>query len=478
MTRSPSGDDRDTAELQRFGYAQQLLREMGGFSSFALSFSVISILTGCFTLYGHGLRFGGPRVMGLGWPLVSAMTLLVAASLAELASAFPTAGALYHWSSLLGGRGAGFVTAWMNLLGQVAITAGIDFGLAQFAVDLRGGGSRGLTLGVYLAVLISHGIFNHVGVRWVARLNGFSAVYHLVGTALLVGALLWFGLHHGTLQPPSFFFRRFTSEPYPYFYGFLVGLLQAQWTFTGYDASAHVTEETRDPRRVAPWGMVLSVGVSGVVGYALLYAVTASIGDLERTAAAENPFLSILRGALPTGWAFALLAMGLGAMWFCGLASVTSNSRMLFAFARDGGLPGSRWLATVSPRFQSPAFAIWVSCGAAFLIALGASTYALMGALSTSALYTSYGLPIAFGLWARWRGRWTEKGPWNLGRASRFVALGALAWIAVILILFSLPPNFLSAVALLCTGLALAAYWWLHARRHFRGPPVGKLTRL
>src|SRR5437868_9930761 len=92
--------DRDAQELSRLGYAQQLLRDMGGFSNFALSFSIISVLTGAVTLYGHGLKFGGPLVMSVGWPLVAVMTLAVAASLAQLASAYPTAGALYHWSAI------------------------------------------------------------------------------------------------------------------------------------------------------------------------------------------------------------------------------------------------------------------------------------------------------------------------------------------------------------------------------------------
>jgi len=124
--------DRDAEQLQKLGYAQQLLRDMGGFANFALSFSIISVLTGAVTLYGHGLKFGGPIQMFLGWPLVTLFTLAIAASLAELASAYPTAGALYHWSALLGGRGAGFFTAWLNTIGQFAITAGIDYGLAEF----------------------------------------------------------------------------------------------------------------------------------------------------------------------------------------------------------------------------------------------------------------------------------------------------------------------------------------------------------
>src|SRR5437879_10906593 len=180
--------ERDAQELRAVGYAQQCLRDMGGLSNFALSFSIISILTGAVTLYGHGLKFGGPLVMSVGWPLVAVLTLLVAASLAQLASAYPTAGALYHWAAILGGRGAGFFTAWLNCIGQFAITAGIDYGLAQFVVALLGLPQQ-RTLAVYAAVLVSHAIMNHLGVRLVARLNDLSAWVHLAGVAVLGVAL-------------------------------------------------------------------------------------------------------------------------------------------------------------------------------------------------------------------------------------------------------------------------------------------------
>src|SRR5204863_4455261 len=141
------------------------------FSNFALSFSIISVLTGAVTLYGHGLKYGGPLVMSVGWPLVAVMTLAVAASLAQLASAYPTAGALYHWSALLGGRGWGFLTAWLNTIGQFAITAGIDYGLAEFLAAMLGWTGRPRTLALCAFILTSHAALNHLGVRLVARLN-------------------------------------------------------------------------------------------------------------------------------------------------------------------------------------------------------------------------------------------------------------------------------------------------------------------
>src|SRR5438270_3398437 len=183
--------DRDAEELRKLGYAQQLLRDMGGFANFALSFSIISILTGAITLYGYGLKMGGPMEMALGWPLVSLLTLPVAASLAQLASSYPTAGALYHWASILGGRGAGFFTAWLNCIGQFAITAGIDYGLSQFVVALLGLPLQ-RTVVVYAAVLVSHAVMNHLGVRLVARLNDLSAWVHIAGVAVLVIGLVAF----------------------------------------------------------------------------------------------------------------------------------------------------------------------------------------------------------------------------------------------------------------------------------------------
>lgn len=450
--------DRDAEQLRKLGYAQQLLRDMGGFANFALSFSIISVLTGAVTLYGHGLRHGGPRQMLVGWPLVALLTLFIAASLAELASAFPTAGALYHWSALLGGKAAGWTTAWLNLIGQFAITAGIDYGLSEFLAAMLGLSGRRPALLLCAAILFTHAVLNHLGVRLVARLNDLSAFVHLGGVAILVGALWLFAPH----QPAAFLMSRAGSSS-----DFLVGLLLACWTFTGYDASAHVSEETHDPSRNAPWGMVLAVAVSGVAGYAMLLAVTLSIGDLPGAVAADNPFIFVLRGALGARLGNALVSVAMVAMWFCGLSSVTSNSRMLFAFARDGGLPFSGPLARVSTRFRSPHLAVWTSAAMAMLIALWADAYSAMVALSTLALYASYGLPILF---AR-RSGVRLQGPWTLGRWSGAVNAVALAWVAFCMVLFVLPPNQLAGFTFAGCALALFLYWRLYMHSRFRGPP-------
>src|SRR2546422_1596250 len=136
----------DARELGALGYAQELFRTMGGFSNFAISFSIISILTGAVTLYGVGLAKGGPAEMAFGWPLVALFTLAVTASMAELSSAFPTSGGMYHWAVMLGGPGWGWFTAWINIAGLVATIAGVDYGCAQFVTPLVGLSSRTRTV--------------------------------------------------------------------------------------------------------------------------------------------------------------------------------------------------------------------------------------------------------------------------------------------------------------------------------------------
>lgn len=493
---SQAASDRET--LHRFGYAQQLLRDMGGFSNFAISFSIISILTGAVTLYGTGLNAGGPVVMGIGWPLVTLFVLFVASSMAELASAIPTSGAVYHWSSLLGGPAWGWLTAWLNLIGLVAAIAGIDYGCAQFMAPLLGMPDTPRSYMIVFAVLLfTHAILNHAGIRAVARLNDFSALYHIGGVLLVVGALAFFA---PAKQPVSYLFTRtFTTLHRPYWYAFLVGLLQAQWTYTGYDASAHTIEETKDARVRAPWGIYLSVAISGIAGYLMLAFVTLAIKDLPAIAAAQNPFIAIFDAALPgkSGHFFSHFVLWVVtlAQWFCGLACVTATSRMIFAFSRDKGMPFSPVWAHVSRRFRTPAAAVWLASVLAFLLPcliagmvawhpgflktlVGADNlsfdklYPAVTGISTIGLYLSYGFPLLLKQIALRRGIWDSRadGPWSLGRWSVPVNTIALLWIAFITVLFILPPNDLTGYIFGVTLAALLVYYWAGVRGRFRGP--------
>lgn len=464
----------DARELRALGYAQELFRSIGGFSNFALSFSIISILTGAVTLYQYGLMMGGPAQMAVGWPLVAVFTMAVALSLAELASAVPTAGAMYHWASRLGGKTWGWFTAWFNIAGQLAAIAGIDYGAALFVTPLLGLPPASI-LAVYACILLSHALINHFGIRLVARLNDLSVTVHIVGVASIIGALVLFA----PKQPVEFFFARITSntEGWPYWWAFVVGLLQAQWTFTGYDASASVSEETVDPRRAVPWGIVMAVAVSAVVGYLLLAALTLSIQDLPLVLGATDAsgnhvpaVIAILSQALGSRAGTLATALAAMAMWFCGLSAVTWSSRTIYAFARDGGLPASGVWRRVSQRHGTPAPAVWLSIVVAFLATVSSGTYAAVTSISVIGLYFSYIIPVYLA-WRR-RGSGTEagQGPWHLGRFGASINVIAIAWVIFITVILSVPDNMRAGKTMAVLIILLGA-WWLAAERHrFKGP--------
>ena len=471
-----AGDSADARELSALGYAQELFRTMGGFSNFAISFSIISILTGAVTLYSHGLVMGGPAEMTFGWPLVSVFTLSVALSMAELASAMPTSGAMYHWASRLGGIGWGWFTAWFNILGQLAALAGIDYGCALFVTPLLGLSPTPCTvLLVYAAVLLSHAAINHVGIRLVARLNDFSVVVHVIGVIAIVGSVWLFA----PKQPIAFLTARVTSntQGWPYWWAFVVGLLQAQWTFTGYDASASVSEETIDPRHRAPWGIVMAVVVSSAVGYLLLIALTLAITDIASVVTARDAagndvpaVIAILSRALGERAGALTSALAAVAMWFCGLSAVTWTSRVIYAFARDGGMPGSTVLKRVSAAHLTPAPAIWLSVAVAFAATISAGTYAVVTSISVIGLYIAYIAPVYLAWRTRGSAAEPRRGPWHLGRFGALINLVAMIWVAFITIILAIPDNMRAGKTMVGVMLALAAWYVAIERRRFCGP--------
>ncbi|MGC5324369.1 amino acid permease [Brevibacillus sp. SYSU BS000544] len=478
----------DKQYLHQFGYAQELLRDMGGFSNFAISFSIISILTGAVSLYGHGLLYGGSGMMGFGWTIVALFVLLIAASMAELSSAIPTAGALYHWAAILGSKRWGWYTAWINLIGQIGIVAGIDYSFALFADPLLAStlgyeSTLTTTLIVFSITLLLHGILNHIGIRIVAILNDFSAWYHIGVVAVVVASLAFFS--KDSLQPVEYLFQvgqTFSEKPYAL--AFLIGLLQAQWTFTGYDASAHTIEETVNPRVRAPWGIFSSVAFSFVFGFIMLAFVTLSIRDAGAAASAPNAFIYVISEALGGTFGSAVLWLVTIAMFFCGLSSVTSFSRMMYAFSRDNGMPLSRHWAEISRKYRTPAKAIWLVVILSFALALfdyimktvnpdtAYTTIAFLTAVSVVGLYVAYGIPIYLKLRAQANGLFQDKhlGPWNLGNWSKPINILSLIWIVFICIIMVIPPNEIAAYALIGMFVLLLIMDFGYYKNHFEGP--------
>jgi amino acid permease (GABA permease) len=489
------GVSSDVERLHQMGYAQELRRRMSGFSNFAISFTIISILSGCLTLYGFGMNTGGPIIMNIGWPFIGVMVTLVALAMAEVCSSFPTAGGLYYWAAKLGGKHGpawSWFTGWFNLLGQIGITAGIDFGGAFFMSALFNlvfgyPLDPPHIIGVYAAILIAHGLLNTFGIRLVALLNDISVWWHLLGVLIIVGILYIVPTHHQSL---SFVFTNFQNNTGITFAGapiyvFLIGLLLAQYTFTGYDASAHLTEETHAADVSGPRGIVMSVVVSLFAGWVLLIGVTAAIQNYAKEATAVVPPAQIFADAVGHGLAIFLMVIVVGAQFYCGMSSVTSNSRMIYAFSRDGAVPGSKFWHKVNKRSRTPTNSIWLAVVGAFILGLpylySPVAYAAVTSIAVIGLYIAYGIPILLRLL---QGERFQRGPWHLGRWSKPVGWTAVIWIGFIAILFVLPQaapinittfNY-ALVAVLVVLIGTGVWWLLSARHWFKGPRVQGTT--
>jgi amino acid permease (GABA permease) len=490
---NPAGPiDADVRKLHELGYAQELRRRMGGFSNFAVSFTIISILSGCMTLYGFGMVTGGPVDLTWGWIFVGIMTIVVGLGMAEICSSYPTAGGLYYWSAKVAktnGAAWSWFTGWFNLLGQVAVTAGIDFGFALFFtafLNITTGWStapHSHVIYVYAGILVIHALLNTFGVRVVALLSDISVWWHVIGVLVIVGVLAIVPVHHASA---SFVFTKFINQTgwHSTFYVFMLGLLMAQYTFTGYDASAHMTEETHNASMAGPKGIVNSIVVSLIAGFVLLVGVTWAIPNLAGynaavTSATGVPPAQIFLNALGNHGAEFLLVIILMAQAFCGMASITANSRMIYAFSRDGAVPGHRFWHRINVRTRTPTNSIWFAAVFAFVLGLpylwNNTAYAAVTSIATIGLYISYVIPTYL---RRRRGDEFQRGPWHLGRWSPFIGWVGVGWVVIITILFMLPT--VSPVTRLtfnytpvAVGVVVAfagIYWLVSARKWFTGP--------
>jgi amino acid permease (GABA permease) len=482
--------DSDSALLATLGYRQELHRRLSGFSNFAISFSIISVLAGCLTSYSIAMNNGGPAAITLGWLLVGGMVTLVALAMAEVCSVYPTAGGLYWWAFALAKRNkaawAWFV-GWFNFLGQVAVTAAIDYGAALTTtafLNLLFGlpVTKVSTFAVFLTIIVLHGLLNTFGVDIVKILSDVSAWWHLVGVAIIVVVLAVVPDRHYDLRDVFLQTANATglSGTGAVAFAFLLGLLMAQYTFTGYDASAHVSEETHDAQLAAPRGIVSSVVVSLFAGFALLFAVTWAIQDYDqaRTSPTGFPPAQIFIDAAGQKLGLFLLFICVVAQFFCGMASVTANSRMAYAFSRDGALPGSRLWKKVNPRTGTPTNSIWLCVVCSIVLVLPAlwntTAYLAATAISVIGLYVAYAAPV----FLRLRNPDFVPGPWNLGRWSKLIGWAAVVWVGAICVLFVLPGaypitpiNFNYTIVAVIVVLGGASLWWVLSARHwFTGP--------
>lgn len=488
---------QDIKVLHDMGYAQELDRRMSKFSNFAISFSIICILSGGINSLAQATSGAGGAAIGIGWPLGCAISGVFALAMAQISSAYPTAGGLYHWGSILGNRFTGWLTAWFNLLGLVTVLGAINVGTYYFffgAFGPRFGMEDTLTVRVICVgvITIVQALINHFGIRLTAKLTDFSGYLIFVTAIALTIVCL-------AAAPSYDIARLFTFSNYSGDAGagvwpqvsewwvFLLGLLLPIYTITGYDASAHTSEETLKAAHSVPRGMVSSVIWASVFGYVMLCAFVLMIPNMDDAAKQGwNVFFWAMDAQVnPIVKDILYLAIFVS-QFLCGLATVTSLSRMMFAFSRDGGLPASKALAKISPAFRTPVAAIWsgsilsvlfVWFTSAVTIA-GASAYSIVVSCTVIFLFFSFVIPIALGLIAYGSKKWPKMGPWNMGRGLySLVAVLSVISMILIFVIGIQPPNDWALYITVGFVVVTAIIWIAFESRRFQGPPIGDQIR-
>ncbi|HUB73244.1 MAG TPA: amino acid permease [Solirubrobacteraceae bacterium] len=503
----------DEQRLAELGYKQELRRGWSGFSNFAISFSIISVLAGCFTTYGQALKNGGPIAISIAWPAISVLILMVAFSMSELASAMPTAGGIYYWASKLGGAGWGWFTGWFNLIGLVAVVASVDYVCASFLMNLLGlydvhfifnfaKAAAGenvhytahVNFALFAVLLAFHGSVNVFRSHLVSIFNGISVWWHVLGVAVIVVILIAVPSHHASF---SYVFGHranisgFGGHMY-WFYVLPLGFLLTMYTITGYDASAHVSEETHGSEHSSPKGVWRSVFYSAVIGWIVLLAITFAIPRSHEAAVYEAgfPALAIFETALSSAAAKAVILISTVGQIFCGMACVTSASRMTFAFSRDGAVPGHNLWRRLGKN-RTPTWAVLFVCLFALIVTIPAYfpnhigtpvAFLAVTSISVIGLYIAYTIPV----FLRWRmGEAFKAGPWTLGGKYKWMNPIAFTWVGICVIIFCLPfaPagvffkhgfewSAVNYAPIVTIGVMAAVTIWflLSAKKTFKGP--------
>ena len=499
----------DEQRLAELGYNQELERSWSSFTNFAISFSIISILAGCFTSFGNAWFYGGPVAISWGWPIVSAFILIIGLCMAEIVSAYPTAGGIYYWAAKMGGPAWGWFTGWFNLIGLIGVVASVDYACAQFlsiTISLFDADWNALELKrvfiIYLCLLTAHTVLNVFPAHILSIWNNTSAYWHIVGPAVIVLILIFGPDAHQSFSwvftertNASGFFDDTTTGAGWWFYVLPFGaLLLTQYTITGFDSCAHLSEETKEASMGAAKGVWKSIFYSAIGGWILLLCFLFAATNVE--AINELPYGFAVVGVFSTSLGLGLfkivMIISTIGQFFCAGSGMTSASRMTYAFSRDHAIPGWQLWSKVTKSHapRNATIFIAICCAVVALPALigNASNtpiaFFALTAVTVIGLYIAYAIPIFLRLRM---GSSFEPGPWTLGNKYKWMAPIALIEVAIACIFFCAPfgpagipgdadfkwdNGYVQYAPLLVGAVILfAGVWWLvSARKWFKGP--------
>ncbi|MCJ1378935.1 hypothetical protein MMC17_002034 [Xylographa soralifera] len=489
--------DADEEVLVALGYKQEFKRDFSLLSTFSVSFSVLGLLPSIASTLSYNLAYSGPAGSVWGWVVAGVLIQFVALSMAEICSSMPTAGGLYYASAVLAPEGWGplcsWITGWSNFLGQATGPCSVNYALSSMiltAAEIANPDYTAQTFHVYLlllALLIFEGLLTMNSTKFIGRLNVAGTVANIIALVIFV---IWMPV--GSINTPKTNSNEFVwteiinGTEWPSGFAFMMGFLSVIWTMSGYDAPFHLSEECSNANIASPRAIVLTAQLGLYLGWAVILVIAYTVQNIPDVVDGQygQPMGSLCLQVLGPKAGLALFSLNIIAQFFVGQGCTVASSRVVYAYSRDGALPGSRWLKKVNHRTHTPVNAVWfvLTLGALLGLLMFASPVAIGAVFSIGAIaqYVAFTLPIALKLFVV--GDKFRPGPWHLGRFSKPVGLVACGYVLLMVPVLCFPAvkgadlNTLNMnyTCLIYGGvMSLALLWYaVDARKWFKGPKI------
>ncbi|KAL1988920.1 hypothetical protein VTN96DRAFT_6909 [Rasamsonia emersonii] len=482
------------AALEKMGYKSELPRNLSMLSVLGLSFAIMAAPFGLSTTLYITLTDGQSVTVIWGWVLVTLISIAIAASLAEICAVYPTAGGVYYWSAMLSTKRwaplMSFIDGWLTLVGNWTVTLSINFSGGQLILSAISLWNEDFvpnawqTILMFWAVMLVCALVNIFLSRYLDLINKVCIYWTAASVVIILVTLLAMA---DDRRSGAFVFGHYdaSASGWPTGWAFFVGLLQAAYTLTGYGMVAAMCEEVQNPHLEVPKAIVLSVVAAGITGLLYLIPILFTLPPVELLLQVANGQPIGLLFKTVTGSAsggFGLLFLILGIMLFAGIGALTAASRCTYAFARDGAIPGFRLWRKVNKQLDVPVNAVILSTLVDCLLGLiyfgSTAAFNSFTGVATICLSTSYGLPILI-LVVR-RRKAVRHSSFSLGRFGYAINLTTIAWICLAVALFCMPVSLpvtaseMNYASVVFAGFAVVSIVWyfVYARREFRGPPV------
>ena len=467
----------EDARLESLGYTPQLNRVLGLFSNFAVAFTYLSPMVGIYSLFVYGLGFGGPAYIWLTFIPLAGM-LFVALVFGELASHYPVAGALFQYSKFSVGPRYGWFVGWFYGFALLITVAAVDTGVVGYITALTHNWfgwnlnplGHGTILVITLILLAIQTTGNTIGARVLADIAKFGVYVEILGTLGIALVLGIHGFHHGL----GFLFSSQGAQHHATnafganFHGSwlaagLIAVLAPVYIFYGFESAGDIAEETKDAGRQIPKAMRHALVWGGIASFILTAGLLLATQKHDPVGAAVAGGIPGILAQLPSWMQDILLLLVIFAFFSCGSSIQGAGSRLVFSYARDGGLPASGWLSRVNPRFKTPVNALIVGAVITVLFCLlvyvnpGSNyhiwfvTYPahvnallILVSFGVSGIYLSFLLTVIAAIVARWRG-WQPEGAFRLGKWGWPVTLIAAGYLSAMFVNVVYPSGLSSA---------------------------------